>query len=723
MDASRDEILRTLNLLFQPDDTVELRTVGQPSLNGYYHNLRKLADDAFGLNVNFSPQQSVFVCLNPVLPELYARRADQFGRARKGEGASDGEIFFRRWLLIDIDPVRASGVSATNAQKDAAYQLATRVYHYLRNFLGSDCLVCADSGNGMHILVRLPDLPADDNSKWVCEHFLRRLSERFSTSEAKIDRTTYNAARIGCLYGTVKRKGSDIRDQPHRISKILYVPESLTPVDWSRILNVTGRFSETKRRPTELSNRIVAGLDASAVEKLLDEHGIEYLRDDKYRSNSGEIATRFELRTCPWNDAHQDSSAFIILWKNGSIAAGCHHDSCKGKNWPALKVLWRLGENVRAHSKAMPLPQPAQDSPRPSLEIVKGETITAQAVEWIWPGRIALGKMCIIAGIGGVGKTYAVCDLVARVSTGRPGPDGTPLRSGRILLASGEDGLADTLVPRLTAHGADMRQIEFIKGLRSGDELRLLDLLNHIHLLRESLESRPDTVMLVVDPISSFMGDVNTHKASDVRRVLSAVAQLAEDHNVAFVGIHHLRKQSGLAIHAITGSQAFSDAVRTVWLIIADPDCEKRRLMLSTKNNLAETRGAGLAYAIEDGRVAWEPDPIRISADDVLSEDADPTPRQEAEDWLKFFLRHGRQAASDILKRAKDDGIAEKTLRRAKKSLSVASVQDDRAWYWTLPTENEESQTGTTWPPEDDGQSSAPEGIAVDTQTCGHQTA
>ena len=185
--------------------------------------------------------------------------------------------------------------------------------------------------------------------------------------------------------------------------------------------------------------------------------------------------------------------------------------------------------------------------------------------------------------------------------------------------------------------------MSFIEGLQAGDQLHLLDLLRHIEYLRAELAAHPDTVLLLVDPISSFMGEgIDTHKASDVRRVLSAVARLAEDHAIAFVGIHHLRKASGPAIHAVTGSQAFSDVVRTVWLVGLDRDDPHRRLMLPNKNNLAETYGSGMAYTIDSGRVSWESEPVLMAADDMLQDDGDATPRDEAKNWLTQRLQDGR---------------------------------------------------------------------------------
>ena len=109
MNPDQKEISRSLQVLYQPGDTIELRCVGDRTINGYYRDPQKLAADAYQLNSQLRPQQNAYVCLNPVRPELYARRADQFGYARRGEGAQDQDVSCRRWLLVDCDAIRPAG--------------------------------------------------------------------------------------------------------------------------------------------------------------------------------------------------------------------------------------------------------------------------------------------------------------------------------------------------------------------------------------------------------------------------------------------------------------------------------------------------------------------------------------------------------------------------------------------------------------------------------------
>jgi len=355
----KEEVKRALALLFPPEETTELRCVGhRDTIGGYYRDQEKLAQDACLLNAEFEPKQNVYVCLNPINPQLFGRRADKFALLNKGEGVKDSDVICRRRLLIDLDPVRPAGVSATDAQKRAAFERAKQVWEFITSDLSFPEPIAADSGNGLHLVPLFADLPNDNVTKWACEQFLRLLGDRFSDGEVKIDQSTFNAARIGVLYGTVKRKGCDIPEQPHRLSKILYVPDPLVPVTLDQLLAIVGQYPGDQRTDPQSGNRLQ--LDMWNIEQLLRKRGIDFHRDE-YQSDRGP-AIRYVLPTCPWNADHTDSAAFIIQWPNGAIAAGCHHDGCKGKgnDWQALKKLWALptGPGISSADIVLPATQP-----------------------------------------------------------------------------------------------------------------------------------------------------------------------------------------------------------------------------------------------------------------------------------------------------------------------------------------------------------------------------
>lgn len=686
VNADQEIVKRALAVLFRPGETIELRCLaGERIINGYYRDQAKLAQDACTLNTDFSPQQNCFVVLNPVDPQLYARRADQFGQAKKGDGTKDPEVVCRRWLLIDCDPIRPTGVSATEPQRAAAIKLAKAVHKYLLEDLHFPQPVCCDSGNGQHMLLPLANLPNDAASQWACERFLTHLAERFQGKECKVDTTTYNAARITALYGTCKRKGSDIAEAPHRLSFLRAVPDPIVPVSLEQLLAVVGPYPGDQHQAAQAAPQ-QAGSAGWNIPQLLVDHQAEYEQDENYQTASGERATRYTLEVCPFNENHNDRSAVLIQWQAGAVAFKCHHDGCTGKDWQALKSLWGLpaADGITTADIILPTPQ-AIVQPARELLLVRSLDVQAESVEWLWWQRLVIGGINLFAGRGGIGKSYYLCDLTARITNdGLLSPTGDPLKHGRVLYASGEDHIAKVAEPRMQQHGVNRARLEYIKGLPSGPYVELLDVIGHLDLLRDAVRSRPDTVALVLDPISSFSALVDSNKVNSVRRFTSALTQLAEEYNIAILGIHHFNKgRRDVAGDQISGSHAYRDAARAIWLFALDAKDPSRRLMVSDKNNWAAERPLGLAYRITAGRIEYEAAPVELTSDELLSQGVQDS-LAIACSWLTAQLSAGPRSAVDLQIAATASNIKERTLHRAKDQLGVQSAKEGSHWMWRL---------------------------------------
>ncbi len=358
----------------------------------------------------------------------------------------------------------------------------------------------------------------------------------------------------------------------------------------------------------------------------------------------------------------------------------------------------------------------AAKSAKASSQIVgrRGGAIEPEPIEWLWDGRLALGKVSLIAGNPGLGKSQLVADMVARITTGRPWPLETSRRPvAECAILSAEDDPADTIRPRLDAAGADASKFHIIDFVRFADkegqeQTRTFNLGADIAALDVFLEENPDIRFVSIDPISAYMGGVDTHKNADVRAVLAALSAMAGRRNVAVIGVTHLNKggdgDAG-AMMRISGSNAFVAAARAAFLIAKDRDDKSglRRLFLPLKNNLAFD-GGGLAYSIESvtldnpkfpngiptSRIAWEPDPVTMTADEAVAP-MDAEERSaigEAKAFLQDALRDGRQPAKKLFRDAKAIGISEKTLRRAKADLNINSFKDglNGGWVWELPS-------------------------------------
>lgn len=332
--------------------------------------------------------------------------------------------------------------------------------------------------------------------------------------------------------------------------------------------------------------------------------------------------------------------------------------------------------------------------------------VKTEAVSWLWPGRLPLGKLSLVIGDPDKGKTNVLLDVLARVTTGRPWPDGSLAPCGNVVLLTAEDGLADTIKPRLVAMGGDPARVHVLTGIGDADRPRIFSLADDLAHLEEAIE-KTAAVLVGIDPVSAYMGGpkVNTFRDSDVRAVLTPVAALAERKRSAVVGVMHLTKdQARQVIHRAQGNVSFVAAARAVFTVAADPDDPGRRLFLKVKLNIAEDppglgfRLVGETVLTDTGgpasvsRVEWDAAPVTVDASTALGAPESPaerSEREEAKDFLRGILADGSAYATVVKREAKAAGIAERTLFRAKADLGVKAEKTGfrGGWQWSLPAE------------------------------------
>ncbi len=221
--SNPEEIARTLGILFAVGDVIELRipkTERDGTVSGYFTDHAALAKQLAARNGDVG----VYITLNPAAPSLLARCANRV-RIRARVTTADKDILERRWLLIDLDPLRPAEISASDPEHEAALERARDIRMVLSEE-GWPAPVLADSGNGAHLLYRV-DLPNDEASTRLLEAVLKALAARFNDATVKVDEAVFNAARIVKAYGTVSRKGDDVPERPHRLSRILETPPTL----------------------------------------------------------------------------------------------------------------------------------------------------------------------------------------------------------------------------------------------------------------------------------------------------------------------------------------------------------------------------------------------------------------------------------------------------------------------------------------------------------------
>jgi hypothetical protein len=269
----------------------------------------------------------------------------------------------------------------------------------------------------------------------------------------------------------------------------------------------------------------------------------------------------------------------------------------------------------------------AEPAPASRLRVRRMADVTAERVTWLWPHRFPNGKLSIVAGVQGLGKSFLTVDMAGVITRGDCWPDcpDEPAQRGSVVMLALEDGLADTLRPRLDAAGADVSKVHVVEGVAEVDKSgeRVFNVGRDLHLLSELVERIGDVRAVFMDPLNAYIGaDVDSHRDNEVRAALHPLAAFAERHRLAVLGVMHLSKApQNRALFRVLGSVAYTALARAVWFIGEDRDGEPDdRLMLAGKLNLAKV-APGLRFRIEDGRVVWLPsDDVRCSADEAFGD-------------------------------------------------------------------------------------------------------
>ena len=341
-----------------------------------------------------------------------------------------------------------------------------------------------------------------------------------------------------------------------------------------------------------------------------------------------------------------------------------------------------------------------------SVRLIAGTSVTPEAIKWLWPGFLAKGKLHLVAGKPSAGKTTVVLDICARITSGGELPDKSKAPIGNVLIWSGEDGVADTLAPRLIAAGADMSRVFFVSEHVAGTDRRAFDPARDMSLLVAAARAAGGASALLLDPIvSAVTGD--SHKNAEVRRGLQPVVDFAVETNAAVIGITHLSKGTSGAdpVDRITGSLAFGAVTRIAFLVAredSDDEGAGRRVITRAKSNIGAD-GGGFYYSIKPtllaentsvstSKVEWlgiAEGTAReiIGVAETIEDDEAKSALDEAIEFLLTELHDGSVPAKIVKRNAGDASISPKTLRRAADKTAVVKEKAgfEQGWVWSLP--------------------------------------
>jgi hypothetical protein len=346
------------------------------------------------------------------------------------------------------------------------------------------------------------------------------------------------------------------------------------------------------------------------------------------------------------------------------------------------------------------------------LVIRCADQIEPRAVEWLWSGRIARGKLAVFGGDPGLGKSKLLLFIAGAFSNGGQWPcNEGRAPCGHVIILSAEDGEEDTIIPGLMAAGADRSKIHIISAVREGDDRKMFNLQHDLDLLEKYITEirRPgdSVVAVIIDPLTAYLGRVDSHKMAEMRAVLGPIAEMAARLNVAVIGNTHLSKSAdnNKALYRFVGSIATIAAARTAFVIVEDHEDSTRRLFLNAKNNLAPIQ-PGMAFRVEQHIVApgvlgstvgWESGHVNETADSALTFDGGQagTAKDDAIELLQRILADGPLLVREIEREARDCGLLGDTaqigqckpLRAARQALGVKVSKDGMrgGWVWSLP--------------------------------------
>lgn len=635
--------------------------------------------------------EAIYVGLNPTTRPVT-------GCLAPGSGSGAADIAQRAWLLIDFDPVRPAKVPSTDAEHEAALQRSAACAAWLRGQgVPAESIVRVDSGNGGHVVVRI-DLPNDRAAERCVKEMLAVTQARFSDAAVAVDQSVSDAPRITRLAGTVNAKGTNTAERPHRIARILDAPaaEDVVPC------------------PREVLEHIAAGAPTSSSESPR-EH-----REPGWAER--ELA---EAATPPGGGAQRAAALALAGWL--AQEGRTEHE--------AIVLLWhwlaRLKQDERnpwmeEHAREFvrwALEKEAQKPPSEPSFLTRllpsgdhwrtAENIMSEQIDWLWPGRLARGKLTILDGDPGQGKSTLTIDLAARVSTGAAWPgsfapgegmadpmasDGRPPVAAGVVVVTYEDGPADTIRPRLEAAGADLARVVVFN-------------LEHAPSIPDDLDQLEVAVravgaaLVIFDPLMAGVTlKADSHSDHHMRRVLRPLAALAERLHLAILGVRHRPKAGGRnAITAGNGSIAIVGAARVGLLAAGDPeapDDPHAHVLAVSKSNLAahcptlryRTVGATVMASetgrpIPTSRIEWG-GVSELTADAVVAREQQPVTKrdvcQEVIEQLRDILKDGPVPSKEVYARTgrtKDNS----TLRKARSVLGVQITGTGAKSTWELP--------------------------------------
>lgn len=349
-----EQQIRKWWLIFNPSNKlVEIRLLGKQTYSGYFTNIETLIQQIRPLldhrNIQYYGAMQAYFTLNEINPELYSREQHDIFVKKPKSTTTDGDIVRRKFILIDLDPSRSAGISASDDEFEKAHLKAVALYRYLIAE-GFKEPIITKSGNGWHLYLSC-DMPNDKEHNEMVKRFLQALSSKFSGDGVEIDEKVFNPARIDKLIGTWAKKGSDTSERPWRIATIVKIPQDMSANDDVLFKKISDLAPKEEPKPTPFRRPFNGGATMPFdLPSWMHAHGVNY------REKQSGGSTIYELEWCPWVETHSDRKKWdsaLFVDGQGKITFNCTHSHCKDKTWHDV----RLNYEPDAYNKQQWQPQ------------------------------------------------------------------------------------------------------------------------------------------------------------------------------------------------------------------------------------------------------------------------------------------------------------------------------------------------------------------------------
>lgn len=659
------QIESALRLFFKDGDVFEIRALDavtaefrRPHVESGYFDYGHIPEAAKA--VSKLQCRGVYVTVNPVNPALLARSANRMQPAGRDSSTKDSDILRRRWLLIDCDPVRPSGISATSEEHALAFDKAMEVREGLKSMGFPDPLVC-DSGNGAQLMYRV-ELPCDDGG--LVQACLKELSSA-GDEKVSIDQTVHNPARIWRIPGTMNCKGDSLPERPHRLAGILDAPERVEAVSVT-ILKKLAAITEASPEPDHaIDISSIAGPPPPKENTFKIDDWIANHCPDAESPQPWNGGRKWIFPVCPFNAEHTNRSAAVFEQPSGALSFKCHHNGCASYGWEELRRLKEPSE-IASISKDASNPVGIPDPPSLGKLVQSYPALRPPVIH----GLLREGETMNVIASTKLGKSWLVIDLALAIAGGRPWL-GMETVKGDVLIIDNElhcETSANRIPKVAAARGIAFNEVAehlFIENLRGQlKDLRLLG--GYFGALQPGRFK-----VIILDAFYRFLPvktDENDNGA--MARLYNYLDAYAERLKCAFILIHHTSK-GNQSLKEITdvGAGAGSQARATdTHLILRRHEEEDAVVMEAVVRSWPPLEPRCLRWGFPLWHPADElsPDALKKEPGKKTSEKHEDceAPDYSPESFAKIFVCEKPRSMARILEDAEVEGLSTRRIRR-----------------------------------------------------------